>query len=124
MVQCGDGVRFPLETIAEALRRDFDGYLAPEPRIARPVDRAHPAGPDGRKDLVGTESLAGGQQHDLFSLTREFAPVSFRCPAGSAQTAARWAIVRIRESLRCERSRQSARPSNRRGSEHDVLSRT
>ena len=41
--------------LREARRQDLDRDLAPEPRVLRPVDLAHPSGADRREDLVGAE---------------------------------------------------------------------
>ncbi len=47
MGQRGDGARLALEAgeglriARDALRQDLDGHLAPEPRVARPVDLPH-----------------------------------------------------------------------------------
>ena len=50
----------------EVRRQDLDGDRALEPRVPRLVNLPHPAGPDGRKDLVRTEFGSGGQRHMEF----------------------------------------------------------
>ena len=56
------GARFALEPRAcdrverESLGKDLDGDFAAEPRVARAVDLAHPAGADRRQDFVGSEA--------------------------------------------------------------------
>ena len=37
------------------LRQDFDGDVSSQPRIARPIDLAHPARAQRRRDLIGPE---------------------------------------------------------------------
>ncbi len=44
--------------------QDFDGDLAPEPRIARPINLPHPAGAERRDDLVRAQTKSGSQSHD------------------------------------------------------------
>ena len=39
-------------------RHDLDRDVAPEPRVARAIDLAHPAGADRRHDLVGAEAAS------------------------------------------------------------------
>src|SRR5574341_298557 len=43
---------------AEAVRQDFDGHVAAEARVVRPIDLAHPARADGGGDLVRAEPSA------------------------------------------------------------------
>ena len=58
----GEKTGFPLEPREAFLvsrkffRKDFDRDVAPELRIARTVDLAHPAGPDRLDDLVLIQS--------------------------------------------------------------------
>ena len=67
--ELGDRAGFTLETLAElrvsreSLRKDLDGDDAIESRVARFVDLAHAAGPQGGEDLVRAEADAGGQGH-------------------------------------------------------------
>ena len=69
MIQRREHLRFALEarkTIGIArkcVRQDFDRDIAPEPRIARAVDVAHPAAADQRDDLVSPESGSTRQRH-------------------------------------------------------------
>ncbi len=69
MVQRGGGARFLLEA-SEALgigghrgRKDLDRYVAPEPRIARAIDLAHPARAKWRQNFIGAEVIARCVQH-------------------------------------------------------------
>jgi hypothetical protein len=60
MIQRGGGASLLLEPAksvgvgTELGREDFDGDLSTESRITRPIDLAHPAGPDPRKDFIRT----------------------------------------------------------------------
>ena len=63
MIQRGDGVHFAGETIAEALVRQLDGYVAPHARIARPVHLSHTARANRRQDLIRAEFVANGKRH-------------------------------------------------------------
>ena len=57
----------PLGVLRHVLREHLDRHVAPEPRVPRPVNLPHPARPQRRKDLVGTETGAGGDRHLLVS---------------------------------------------------------
>ena len=66
MVQGAGGARLLLEA-AQPIRvgregrgQHLDRDLAPEPRVPRAVDLAHPARAEGREHLVGAEASAGG----------------------------------------------------------------
>ena len=67
MIQCGRGARFLLEAAqtvgigGKAARQHFDGDIAPQPRIARAIHFAHPAGSDEGDDFVRAETCAGRQ---------------------------------------------------------------
>ena len=69
MVERGEELRVALETSetvnvgGEELRQDFQRDVATELRVARAVDLAHPAGPEGGQNFVRTEASAGGQCH-------------------------------------------------------------
>ena len=54
--------------------QDLQRHVAPEPRVARPIHFAHPAGPEWTKHLIGTETgadvehgssdyMCGGDRH-------------------------------------------------------------
>ena len=64
MVQRGGGARFLLEALQalgvgrERRGQDLDGDVAPEPRIARAIDLAHPARADGGEDFIRAETGA------------------------------------------------------------------
>ena len=63
VIQRRDGVNLTLEPVAETLRGDLDGDLAPHARIAGAVHLTHAARAEGRQDLVGAETRAGGKSH-------------------------------------------------------------
>src|SRR5262249_39975950 len=69
MRERGDGARLPLEPferrgVAGEIRgQDLDRHLAPEARIARPVDLAHSSRAERREDLVRPETGARGKAH-------------------------------------------------------------
>ena len=69
MIERRHGVRLAVEAGAqlgvggELRRQHLDRDRAIEPRIARAVDLAHPAGADRRDDLIRPESRAGCQGH-------------------------------------------------------------
>jgi hypothetical protein len=84
MIQRRDRFGFPVKPLRELLLRDFEGDSAVEPRIARFVDVALPAPADRRKDLLRTETSAGGERHCLISLLNSCSAGSLRrCPLGS-----------------------------------------
>ncbi len=64
MIELRDRARFAVEAIAELriggklFGKDLDGDGAIEPRVARPIDFTHPAGPERGADLIGTEANA------------------------------------------------------------------
>jgi hypothetical protein len=62
VVQCGDRARLAREAFRELGRRDLDGDVAIESRVARAIDLAHAAFTDGGKDLVRTEAGTGAQR--------------------------------------------------------------
>ena len=53
----------PLFTFQEIFREDLHRDLAAEARVPGPVHLAHAPGAQGREDLVGPESGAGGDGH-------------------------------------------------------------
>jgi hypothetical protein len=69
VVEGGDGAGFVLETPPPVgvgggvLGEDLQGDVATEARIVRPVDLAHPPGPEGGPDLVGPQMCARAQGH-------------------------------------------------------------
>ena len=63
MIQRRDSMNLALEPIAEPLRGDLDGNLAPHARIAGAVHLSHAAHADHGDDLVGAESCADGERH-------------------------------------------------------------
>ena len=50
---------------ASLLGQDLDRDLAAQPRVARPVDLAHPARAERGEDLVRPEPCSGGERHEL-----------------------------------------------------------
>ena len=69
MVQRRQSLRFALETgevvgvVGESGGQDFDGHVSIQLGIAGPIDLAHPARAEGRKNFVGSEMVAGGEAH-------------------------------------------------------------
>ncbi len=59
MVQCRDGLSFPLEAAGEAVGADLDGDLAAEPRVEGAVYLAHASRAEGTLDAVGSQLRAG-----------------------------------------------------------------
>ena len=53
----------PLRVLGERGRQDLDRDVAPEARVPRAVDLAHPSRADLREDLVGAEAGAGRDGH-------------------------------------------------------------
>ena len=66
-------------------RQDLDRHRAVEPRVARPVDLAHPARAERRDDLVGAQAFPGREGHRRWAILRAAAEVL--CPL--CQSAAR-----------------------------------
>jgi len=58
-LESGESFSIPREFFG----KHFDGDVAAELRVARPVHLAHPAGPDGLDDLVRAELGAGIECH-------------------------------------------------------------
>ena len=54
----------PVSVSDEGLRKDLDGNLAIEPRVACPIHFAHSAGAEGRENLVRTDALSIEQGHE------------------------------------------------------------
>ena len=55
----------PVGVAREEIGQHFDRDVAIQRRITRPVHFAHPAGPEGGKDLVRAESGTGGEGQTL-----------------------------------------------------------
>jgi hypothetical protein len=53
----------PLRVLREVLWQDFDGDLATQACVARPVDFAHPATTERRDDFIPTDLCAGREAH-------------------------------------------------------------
>src|SRR5713101_9378278 len=64
MVQRGDRPSFPLEASTELLSANFDGDLAAQASVHRPINTAHASGADGSFDLVGSKLRARAQHGD------------------------------------------------------------
>ena len=58
----------PLGIVRDGGRQDLDRHVAPEPRVPRAIDLAHPALADGRDHFVRTKSRAGGEGHGWWPL--------------------------------------------------------
>lgn len=112
MCELRDGVRFAFEALSrvgvgrEAVGEGLDRDHASESRVARCVDRAHPAGAEGRNDFIRAEARAVCQRHptavDYMSLvTRELVCVGTRLSAN---------IRRCNASSRCATSEASPAP--------------
>ena len=69
MVDRGEGFRLefeaskPLGVARKDLGEDFDGDIAIQARIARPIDLAHPAHAKRRHDLIRAKPSARCQRH-------------------------------------------------------------
>ena len=67
--ELGDRLGLALEALAgfgrgrEVRRQNFDRDGSLQPRVARPVDLAHPARAERRQDLVRTETGPRGKRH-------------------------------------------------------------
>src|SRR5262249_14493861 len=65
----GYGLRLSLEALPDLLAagemrgKDLDGDRAVQPRVLRLVDLTHPSRPDGREDLVRTQTSPLGKRH-------------------------------------------------------------
>ena len=63
----GDGFRFPLQAralsgvVRDAVRQQFDGDVAIEPRVAGLVDLAHPTRAEGGENFIRSEARAGSK---------------------------------------------------------------
>ena len=66
MIQRRDGARFALEAVAEFGGRLLDRDEAIEPRVARFVHLAHPAGTERARDFIRTESDTWCKAHRLY----------------------------------------------------------
>jgi hypothetical protein len=70
MIQRGRGTRFLLEApqpirVGRDLRRqDFDGDIATQPVVVRPIDLPHPATADGSDHGVRPKTSAGTYGHN------------------------------------------------------------
>jgi hypothetical protein len=53
----------PVRVGGELRREDLDGDLAPEARVSRAIDLAHPSGAERREDLERTEARSGRERH-------------------------------------------------------------
>jgi len=67
VAEAGGGAGFPLEVLeprgiaGHGVGDDLHRDVAPQARVARPVDLAHAPCSEGRRDLVGAETGARGQ---------------------------------------------------------------
>ena len=51
--------------MGDCVRKDFDRDVATELRVARAIDLAHAAGAERRQNLVGAETSARRESHEL-----------------------------------------------------------
>ena len=112
VVERREQLRFLLEAppavlvFEEILRQDLQRHDSLEPRVAGPIDLAHPSGSEGGEDLVRSELLSRGERH--------------ACGAGAVITACRSSSAcrpsrrRLPGSSRPFRRRAWARPSSSR----------
>jgi hypothetical protein len=63
MIQRGDGLGLTLKALRELCCGDLNGHVAIQPGIVRSIHFAHPAFPDGRKELVRSEFVAWLERH-------------------------------------------------------------
>src|SRR5206468_11928444 len=72
MIQRRERFRLTLKTrqtvriISAVLGKNLDRDIALQPRVARAIHLAHPAGADGGDDLIGSEAGTGTQGHQLW----------------------------------------------------------
>jgi hypothetical protein len=60
----GDGLlEQSRQVLCESVRKNLDAYLAIRPGIMSAIHLAHPAGPQGRYDLIRAEFVACGKWH-------------------------------------------------------------
>jgi hypothetical protein len=75
MIERGGGAGFLFEAAepggiaAEGSRQHFDRHIAPEPRVASPIDLAHAAGANQRDDLVRPQARSVGEHKAAMRLT-------------------------------------------------------
>jgi hypothetical protein len=100
MVEARDRAGLALEARAhvrlrrEVLRQHLDGDVAPEPRVARPVDFSHAAGAERRNDFLGSEPGPCLQWHRGTVLRNDgvrrlLSPDRVECPVAPARHAVR-----------------------------------
>ncbi len=69
MRERGDGARLALEARVrrcvggEPFRKNLDRHFAVQPRVARPVNLAHPSRADQREHFIRTEAVALAECH-------------------------------------------------------------
>jgi hypothetical protein len=75
VAECCHGAGFPLETLAvlgvagKVRRQHFDRDGAVETFVARAINLAHAAGPDGRENFVWSQMAAGFNWHSVTQLS-------------------------------------------------------
>jgi len=80
MVERRERTRLALESrqafgvARDLLGQDLDRHVAPEPRIARAIDLAHPPRAQRRQDLVGAEPGSSRERHELGVILARAAP--------------------------------------------------
>jgi hypothetical protein len=68
MIERRSGTRLALETLSRSfrckgLRQNFDSYFPSQPGVLGTIHFPHSSLTDGRKDFVGTESIARRERH-------------------------------------------------------------
>ena len=92
MVQTCDRSCFAFEslaqfrTVSEMSRKNFDGDIAIEPRIAGFVHLSHSARTDRREDFVGPQTCAGDYRHGLPPIWRSQSITQPGCSRGELET--------------------------------------
>ena len=105
VVQAGDGRRLALEPLHGARgagargMEELEGDLAPEARVARPVDDAHAAAPQAARHLVVRDNSAFPIGHDVLTRPGNLGQFALRCRRPRAglrvqSVVGRFAVVR------------------------------
>ena len=124
VIECGGRPRLLFEASQairvrrDGARHDFDGDVAPETRITRPIHFAHATGAEDSLNLVGAKSVAGAKHHqELVSLSaassrpfRRRAPIRPSCGRPTPNTEQRHGIRTRHQGLMpqaCDRLERS-----------------
>src|SRR5579862_1903850 len=109
MIQRGHRVHLAREAVTEAFGGDFDGDIAPHPRIVCAIHFAHASGAYGRADFVGSKSFAGGERHARDSASLTDAEAEWKWFAGG--------LPATRRKVGCSAPQQEGWPATRPGAE-------